>query len=254
MADCNDNLNDTCTNYEEEYYEPQPDGECCELIPIILEKVDWLMDEWAAFKGIDTWRYEWFYELEPLFTKDTIYKKEGPGTGFPGLMQLVKELYEFNLDIHKDLAAKENYVAMPEHWQLPPEAQRPQLVVQSAELDEEGNFDSAKYVTTIPYYNKSEGFSVPPFNHLSKGSTQGMLVLKDNSKVIIYAQNQNEANRVLNLIKSSINPTQLEDSYIKLGRIKNPYMKEVVVYPKYARFYPAGVKEEFSWQVAYPLP
>ena len=62
------------------------------------------------------------------------------------------------------------------------------------------------------------------------------------------------ATRVLNQIKSTINPAMLEESYIKLGRIKHPGFKEVVVYPKYARFYKQGAKEEFSWQVAYPSP
>lgn len=244
-------------NYDDDDYgdySPEPTGECCELIPIILEKVSRIEDELLAFKGRDSWKHEWKYELEPLFYKDKIYAKEGPGTGFPGLMQLVKELYEFNLDIHKDLAAKENYVAMPERWQLPPEAQRPQLVVQSAELDDQGNLGSAKWQTTIPYYNQPENYDVPPFDKMLKGSTQGMLVLKDNSKVIIYARNQNEASRVLNLIQQSIDPSKLEDSYPKLGRIKNPHLKEVEVYPKSARFYPEGVKEKFAWQVAYPPP
>ena len=167
-----------------------PDDSCCELIQIILEKVERIETEINEFKGGNDWVNYWDFELEPLFSEEEFSAKQGPGSGIRGLYHIIRDLFRFNLDIYKDLAAKENYVAMPERWQLPPESQRPQLVVQSAELDENGNLGSAKYVTSIPYYKEPEEFEIPPFTSLAHGSTQGMLILKDNSKVIIYAQNQ----------------------------------------------------------------
>lgn len=230
----------------------------CYLIPIILEKVNrteqnvaLILQEILGLKGTDTWEYQWKYELKPKFTEEALPAREGQGKGLYGLGQLISSAIMMNTDIHKDLSAKDGAIAIPEHWQIPLEAQRPQLVVQSAEKMSNGFLDSAKYVTTIPHYKYTQPRDTPPFDYMDKGSTQGMLVLKDNSKVIIYAKNQTEATRVLNQIKLTIDSTFLENSYIKLGRIQNENMKEIRVYPKFGRFYDKGVKENFKWQTGY---
>lgn len=248
------------TTYPPEEPTPEPTGECCDLISLILEKVDAMEDrldsllaEFMLFKGGSSWERQWNYELEALFTQDDIDAKLGPGVGFAGLFQLCKQQYEFLMDIHKDLAAKESFVAVPEYWPIMKEHQRPQLVVQSAQEIEPRKLGSANYVTAIPHYRYTDYTDFPPFDSLAKGSTQGMLVLNDNSKVIIYAQNQNEANRVLGQIESVIEPAMLKNSYRKLGKIRGEGFKETTVYPKYARYYPQGAKEKFAWQVGYPF-
>lgn len=230
----------------------------CGLIPIILEKVNktqldvaLIMEEILGLKGSDSWKYEWTYQLKPNFSEEQFPEREGTGKGLAGIVRLINSAILINTDIHKDLSAQDGTIAIPEHWQIPLEAQRPQLVVQSAEEMDNGSLDSAKYVTTIPHYRYTSLRDTPPFDYMDKGSTQGMLILKDNSKVIIYAKNQNEATRVINKIKNTIDPDFLENSYVKLGRIQNENMKEIRVYPKFGRFYDKGVKENFKWQTGY---
>lgn len=230
----------------------------CGLIPIILQKVNTIeqnvaliLQEILGLKGTDTWEYQWKYELKPNFTEEELPIHEGMGKGLFGLGQLISSAIAMNTDVHKDLSAKDGAIAVPEHWQIPLEAQRPQLVVQSAEKMNNGFLDSAKYVTTIPHYKFKTPRDIPPFDYMDKGSTQGMLVLKDNSKVIIYAKNQNEAIRVINQIKETIDSDFLINSYVKLGRIQNENIKEIRVYPKIGRFYDKGVKENFKWQTGY---
>lgn len=230
----------------------------CDLIPIILERVNnnntnilWIVQELLGLRGSSSWDYNWNYQLKPNFTQETIPIRQGTGRGLFGLGQLINSAILMNLDIHKDLSAKDNAIAVPEHWQIPLEAQRPQLVVQSAEKMSNGFLDSAKYVTTIPHYKHKEIRKIPPFDYMDKGSTQGMLVLKDNSKVIIYVKNQNEAIRVINQIKQTIDPDYLTNSYVKLGRIQHEFIKEIRVYPKFGRFYDKGIKEGFKWQTGY---
>jgi hypothetical protein len=244
-------------------YDP-PEGdasgtcEYCYMIPMILEKVNYIEDtvdtilqEILDFKGASDWEVDWTYQLEKYFTEEEIDARGGNAKGFSALLGMINTSIGLNTDIHKDLSAKDGAIAIPEHWQIPLEAQRPQLVVQNAEKLENGFLDSAKYVTTIPHYKYTQPRDTPPFDYIDKGSTQGMLVLKDNSKVIIYAKNQNEATRVLNKIKETIEDEMLKNSYVKLGRIQGEGMKEVRVYPKFGRFYDKGIKEAFKWQTGY---
>lgn len=233
----------------------------CSLIPMILEKVNVteqnvaiILQEILGLKGTNTWEYQWKYELTPNFTEEELPVHEGTGKGLFGLGQLISSAIMMNTDIHKDLSAKDGAIAVPEHWQIPLEAQRPQLVLQSAEKLESGVIDSAKYVTCIPHYKYKDPRETPPFDYMDKGSTQGMLVLKDNSKVIIYAKNQNEATRVINKIKETIKEEMLENSYVKLGQIKSSSIKTIRVYPKFARYYETGIKEAFKWQQVYRMP
>ena len=164
---------------------------------------------------------------------------KGTGLGIGALFGLILTVGSLIRIVHEDLKQKDGCVAIPEHWQIPVEGHRPQLVVQCAEMREDGTLGSAKYVVTIPHYQLREENPPPPFSSMSKGRYYGVLKLNDNSK-ILYCESEFEARRILNSIALWIDPNQIFQTYPRTGEISNPLFKNVTVYPKYATFYSKG--------------
>ena len=85
-----------------------------------------------------------------------------------------------------------------------------------------------------------------------KGNYHGKLTLKDNSKVHIYGRTQFECFRVLNDIKEWIDPAMLEGAQEKYDYFPSMDNKQVTVYPKYAKYWPHGAKEnKAEWTTLY---
>jgi hypothetical protein len=134
----------------------------------------------------------------------------------------------------------ECYAAVPDWWQIRPEAGRPQLVIQFGEDLGNGKIGAPKYAITIPHYKGSKP-SASPLPKYKKGSWEEILTLNDNSKVIVNAENQSEARKVINACQQIISPEYLTNSYLKGGTIrKGKALKEILVIPKMAKFFSTG--------------
>ncbi|MEH1801385.1 MAG: hypothetical protein V7L13_19865 [Nostoc sp.] len=146
--------------------------------------------------------------------------------------------------------------AIPLSFQIRHEGDTPQMVIQCAERKSaaSGNtparYDSAKYPITVPHWKggQSDKPSIPPYK---KGNWEGILVLKDNSKITINAQSESECKKVLNAIKPWIKSDMLEGSYFKGGLIvTDEPIKQIQVYPKYGRYFGKGQKNNKpDWRV-----
>lgn len=134
----------------------------------------------------------------------------------------------------------ECYAAVPDWWQIRPEAGRPQLVIQFGEDLGNGKVGSPMYAITIPHYkgNKPKTSPVPGYK---KGSWEEILTLNDNSKVVVNAYSQSEARKIINACQQIISPEYLTNSYLKGGTIrKGKALKEISVIPKMAKFFSTG--------------
>jgi hypothetical protein len=149
--------------------------------------------------------------------------------------------------------------AIPLSFQIRHEGDTPQMVIQCAERKsaatdtKEAKFDSAKYPITVPHWKGGQNDKpyLPPYK---KGNWEGILVLADNSKVTINAQNEAECIKILNAIKPWIDKKMLEGSYFKGGKIvtEEP-IKNILVYPKYGRYFGKGQKNNKpDWRVDFP--
>ncbi|QYO68198.1 hypothetical protein [Leptolyngbya sp. 7M] len=127
--------------------------------------------------------------------------------------------------------------AVPEHWQLRPEAQRPQLVIFYAEKLENGAIGRTRWPLTIPHYTGSRN---PKFPDYRKGQWEGILTLRDNSKLIVNASSKYEAERVIRAMKKYINSDYLVNSFVKVGERKGQPLKRVEVTPVTARYFSTG--------------
>ena len=107
---------------------------------------------------------------------------------------------------------------------------------------------TSKWSLTIPHFDvtgskiKTKLKLIPDYE---KGNYQGMLTLKDNSKLIIYAKSITEAEKFIKKIVTSnlIDKKYLDKTNydVKVGKIKGNF-KEVKVTPTYAKYYSTGQK------------
>ncbi len=143
---------------------------------------------------------------------------------------------------------------IPEWWQARVGSDRPQLVVTFRPKNVSSNKSKksdSKWCLTIPHFQASKSNIqqqlrlIPDY---TKGQYQGVLTLKDNSKLIVYAKSINEAERFIKKIVSSdlidpkyiVNKTRIEND-IKLGRA-NGNFKEITVTPTAAKYFSTGQK------------
>ncbi len=219
----------------------------CTILQYMTEKINRIDKRLESLEGDNddeytstSWTQEWKFEPKLSFKPPANMPTSGKATGIAALFGLLLSIGNLLLLLQKQDLEGDRCVAFPEHWQIPLEHHRPQLVVQCAEKKSDGTLGPAKYVVSIPHYWWRDEKVPPPFFWLDKGRYYGVLKLKDNSKVQVYAKSEDEARRVLEEIKYSITQDQSSGSRIRTGEISGPGFKEVRVYPKYATFWTKG--------------
>lgn len=196
--------------------------------------------------------FSWDYQIKEKCGNETNKQYQGNGKGIPALVNIQRDIAKILQDIQNSSCENDNFAVVPEWWQLRPEADRPQLIVQCAEKKEDGTLGSAKYVVTIPHYRHSTPHPFAPFYSLSKGSFQGITTLKDNSKIIIYGNTALHTRQVLLALDSEIDSAYRLPFNPKVGPIGNPDFKEVTVYPKYGKYFATGARKTVpDWVVRY---
>ncbi|MHC5863188.1 collagen-like triple helix repeat-containing protein, partial [Nostoc sp.] len=139
----------------------------------------------------------------------------------------------------------EVYAAVPEWWQVRIEAGRPQMIFMFAEDLGEGNFDSAKYPITVPH-PIAKHYETSPLPSYQKGQYEGIVILKDNSKIIINAISTEEAERVLSAIKAIVIPEFLEGAIQKISPRRGVSLLTITVHPKRVEYFSTGLKKTKS--------
>ncbi len=153
-----------------------------------------------------------------------------------------KEAYEARAKMLKAQCESECIAAVPEWWQIRPEGARPQLVIHFGEPKKDGSIGMANYALTIPHFSGTKDDAKKMKLKWRKGSVEGILTLKDNSKVIVNAVSKAEAERILNYTKKYISSGMLVDSFTKIGERKGQSFKQITVAPKVARYFLQGAK------------
>ncbi len=140
--------------------------------------------------------------------------------------------------------------SMPFQWQMLPEFDRPQLAV-IFRVQERKN-KSGNYTLHIPHYNGNRQPEIPEY---TKGNWWARVILKDNSKLTVYAQTKTEAERVIDKLTHYIDRKYLvEHSKPSFGYMEHKPFKEIKVKPHRADFYSQGKKDssgkrnDISWR------
>lgn len=201
------------------------------------------------FKGEYVVRFPNYYEEEG---REEFFgvNEFGPAATFTLLVQIDKKLDM----LYRDTVENPQVASIIEHWQLRPEAERPQVaLLWGLYVPGESTIASGKYQTTIPHCDPSILDEATNRWGYEKGAIQFLLTLKDNSKVIMYAASKTEAMRVYALIGPYIDPDMVEGAYIKWGEYSGPPFKPGHLRLRRADYYPRGLERQFpERQVHYP--
>jgi hypothetical protein len=148
--------------------------------------------------------------------------------------------YQAYIKKYGDLTA---VASIPEDWQLKVEAQRPQLVVVFRPTSKKEK--SGYYSFVIPHYN---GDKTPSIKSFTKGNYWARIILKDNSKIVINANTENNA---VEMAKSFLKyvEAKYKTNNIRTGEyLDNPF-KVLSLKPWRADYYPNGKKNNYpKWQ------
>ncbi|BAY16888.1 hypothetical protein NIES21_27220 [Anabaenopsis circularis NIES-21] len=134
--------------------------------------------------------------------------------------------------------------SLPERYQIPVDGHIPQLICLFREVKEDGSLGDDYYPITMPHpaSDQQPNTNNPPLPTYKKGSWEGILTLKDNSKAFVNAETKEEAERMLEAIKAKTHTDFLVGSFQKIGQRKGQALKEINVKLFRCDYYPTGTK------------
>ncbi len=133
-------------------------------------------------------------------------------------------------------------VAFPEWWPIRVGADRPQLVICYRSDDKE----KRRFQISIPHYSGDRSPNIPSFK---KGSHFARYCLKDNSKLIVYAASESEAERVCRQLYGYVSSRyRAASSQPSTGITRSNNFKEVRAIPLFADFFPHGQQSGREWR------
>lgn len=137
---------------------------------------------------------------------------------------------------------------IPDWWQTRIGADRPQAVVYFREWNGK-KFGDYTHQVSIPHYSKPKNYK-PQFPIMKKGDNNGIMVLKDNSKIVVNCVSKNEAKKMLDFLKSLVGVAYAKKVFTKFGAYQDGSLKKVETKAVRLDFYSKG--QEFSapdWSV-----
>lgn len=178
--------------------------------------------------------------------------------GFFAITELLRLLHIKVDNLHADLENITPVASVVEHWQLKKEALRPQCIFLFGEWEEgDEKIGAPKWQTAVPYFNFGLANSFDNDFGYWKGERQGILTLADNSKVIIYARDDEEITRMFNRYLEGIRGDMKDEHYIKKGDYHGPPFHTRYVRLRRIDYYSTGQlrgpMDDYRWFNARPI-
>lgn len=135
--------------------------------------------------------------------------------------------------------------SVPDSWQLKKLSHTPQLIIiyRKNKKSRTGNYELA-----IPHYDGTPRPVAPTYK---KGNKSGILTLKDNSKLVVNAYTDSEAERVVNHLKKYIDRRYLTNDF-RITERRGKTIEKDEYKPIRADYYPRGDEDTYpKWQHFY---
>ncbi|MEH2320116.1 MAG: hypothetical protein V7K24_24110, partial [Nostoc sp.] len=136
----------------------------------------------------------------------------------------------------------EAIAGVPDWWQIRIEGKVPQVSFHCGEDLGNNKVGKGMFVITIPHTIAILRWTTPPIQNYTKGNSEGILILNDNSKLIVNCIDENECNRVINEISIVIDPNFLSGSFLKIGNRRGIPVLNRKVLPRYAKYFSTGLR------------
>ncbi len=138
------------------------------------------------------------------------------------------------LDAIEDI---ETNAIVPDAWQVKVGNDRPQLAIQWANSLGNGEIGTSRYNLSIPHWNGSTNWSLLP--KYRKGNWQGRIILKDNSRLMVYAYSASEAKRAIKALLKFVSPSMIKSRTPYIGEANVDHSTSFVE-PTLAKFFEKG--------------
>jgi hypothetical protein len=149
--------------------------------------------------------------------------------GDSAIQVLNKQLYFQQLQ--KQISDENAIATTPEWWAVRVGSDRPQLIVVFRPPG-----GKSSYQLSIPHYEGGKQPTIPAYR---KGGIRGEITLTDNSKLVVNAASEAEAERVLKVLMRYVSSRYLKNREIKITKLRRAF-KEIRVVPLFADFYSKG--------------
>lgn len=174
------------------------------------------------------------------------------GVGIDAVIKMLKVINDKVDNLHNDLEYVVPVASVVEHWQLKKEALRPQCIFLWGEWTlGQPNINPPKYQTSVPYFDFAQATDFDNTFGFHKGELQGIITLADNSKVIIYARDEVEVDRIFTRLLLGIREDMKEGAYIKKGEYKGPPFSQKYVRLRRIDYYETGQmrgpQDDYLW-------
>ncbi len=140
----------------------------------------------------------------------------------------------------QECKAKSAIAILPEHHQIKTGGNIPQLAILWREVKTDGSMGHKFRASTIPHY---VGTRKPVLSNYKKGSCYARIILRDNSKIIVYADTQRIAETIareqLNYVDERLKPSPVK---VSLGERKGESLETITVKAVRISYFPNGQK------------
>lgn len=209
------------------------------IFPLILYGIRLFL----AFRGRATWEVVKLILLPNPFNRPNRPESvQVNGKGFDAIIKYFDVINDKLDNLSEDIKHIECYSSIVEHWQITKEAKRQMCVMLLGELDSTtGIIGSGKWQIAVPHADI--GFLAGWANTFGfkKGSIQGILTLKDNSKIIIYGESVGTVENVLSSLLARLPAQWQQDYYLKTGEYKGPPFRAIEVRLRRIDYYAEGL-------------
>lgn len=146
-------------------------------------------------------------------------------------------LDELKQDILDALEDLDTNAVVPDAWQVKVGNDRPQLAIQFGNVLASGEIGSSRFNTCIPHWNGSTKWALLP--RYRKGNIQGRIILKDNSRLVVYAYSETEAKKAIASLLKFVKPSMIKSRTPFIGQANGDF-STVKVKPTLAKFFEKG--------------
>lgn len=167
------------------------------------------------------------------------------------LSEVVEQSFDRLRNLQRKACEDLAIATIPEWWSARVNADRPQLVITFAKEIEPGKVDRRiRSVLTIPHYSGPLPLTESPVGSHTRGPIFGEVTLDDNSKIRVFAENEEIAKSVISEALAVTDGSKVIDPEPSIKKVEREGLyQKIKVVPIRAAYYPTGQLDNENPQV-----
>ena len=200
--------------------------------PMLVEEIP------TDTEGFRVWSYAPVEEPNPILEEQIEVPIRRMSDIIAVLQMMSYQIQDLKLAIGEGLVG----AAFPEYQQIRIENNRPVGIFQMCELKPDGKLTGAHYTCQIPYLQNIPEIFPAQLLWFQSGNKQCLRLFPDNSRIILYALDETEGQRILDIFTALMEPDKSVNFIVKFTDISPPKFETRWKIPKYLSYWGQGDK------------